>query len=143
MQQAASQKGDAIVKGLLQGQDPKTVAQKNHLVWQQANQVSRTSAGLSPELLMAIFKANNKMQAQKNISGQALSNGDYVVLQIQATAPGDAKQLSARDKAQLTHQWAQSLGETDYALYSQEVQNKAKVTMHLPKNSSQTDEDGE
>jgi peptidyl-prolyl cis-trans isomerase D len=142
-QQAANQKGQTIIKALQQGQDPKTLAQKNSLVWQQANQVSRTSAGLNPELLMAIFKANNKMQAQKNISGQALSNGDYVVLQIQSTAPGDAKILKPEEKTQLTHQWVQSLGETDYAFYSQEVQSKAKVTMHLPKDTPQTDEDGE
>ncbi len=139
----AEEKGNALLKDLQQGLDPKTVSQKKALVWQEAFDVSRTSLGLNPELLAALFNIPiGHKSNQPLVSSKALSNGDYLVLQVKAIHAGLESASTDKDKKQLARQWAASLGENDYAFYTRGLRDKAKIKIHLPKNEA-TDEDGQ
>jgi peptidyl-prolyl cis-trans isomerase D len=131
---AAVVKGESLLKALQQGQDPKVLAQKNGLVWQDAFNAARTSAGLNPELLVALFNVPLDHPAKQSIlSGQALSDGDYLLLQIKAVHAGVGSRLTNKDKTQLTQQWAESLGQIDYAFYNRSLRDQAKIKIKMPK----------
>ncbi|MCD6045366.1 MAG: hypothetical protein K0R48_529 [Gammaproteobacteria bacterium] len=137
---AAQVKGDSILRAVQQGQNPKAIAQKNGFVWQEAFNVARSSAGLNPELLVALFNTPlNPKTNQATLSGQTLSNGDYVILRVNAVRAGTGSHLTDKDKTQLAQQWAESLGQIDYALYHRSVRDKAKIKMNLPKGEEKLD----
>lgn len=141
---AAAAKGDSILKALQQGRDPKTTAQKNGLVWQEAFGAARTSAGLNPELLVALFNVSLSHKANEAIlSGLVLSNGDYLLLQIKGVHPGVDSSLTDKDKTQLTQQWAESLGQIDYAFYNRSLRDNAKIKVNLPKGESNDEDNGQ
>lgn len=140
---AASAKGENVLSTLQQGPDVKAIAEKNGLVWQEAFNVTRTSSGLNPELLAAAFNVPLNSQAKQGLfSGQALSNGDYLLLQVKAAHAGVDSRLSDEDKTQLMQQWAESLGEIDYALYNRSLHDQAKIKIQIPKGTL-SDEGGQ
>ncbi len=141
---AAAAKGNSILKALQQGHDPKNTVQKNGLVWQEVFNAARTSTGLNPELLVALFNVSLNHKANEAIlSGLALSNGDYLLLQIKGVHPGIDSHLAGKDKIQLAQQWAESLGEIDYAFYNRSLRDKAKIKMNLPKGRVNDEDNGQ
>lgn len=136
VKKAVKVKGDVILQALQQGQDPKALAQKNGLVWQETTNVARTSAGLNPEIIVALFNTALKQEGNQPIAASyPLSNGDDVVLRVKAVHAGEANRLSDKDKAQLIQEWAQALGDSDYAFYERSLRDAAKIKMQVPKES--------
>ncbi len=140
---ATGVKGESLLKALQQGQDPKAIAEKNGLVWQEAFNVARTSTGLNPELLVALFNVPlNHKANQAILSGQSLSNGDYLLLQVKVVHAGVDSRLTDKDRTHTTQQWAESLGQIDYAFYNRSVRDQAKIKIQVPKDKT-NDEDGQ
>lgn len=139
---ASQSKGEAFLKMVQSGSDPKATAQKNGVVWQEAFNISRSSAGLNPELLVAAFNMPLGQNNQALFSGKTLSNGDYLILKVNSVRAGANSAVKDKGKALLTLQWSESLGNIDYALYERGLRNQAKIKIQIPKGTL-NDEDGQ
>ena len=142
IKKASKAKGDIILQSLQQGQDPKALAQKNGLIWQETSHIARTSTGVNPEIIAALFNTTLiHKENQPILAAYPLSNGDYLVLRVEAIHRGEANQLSNKDKIQLAQQWAQAMGQMDDAFYERSVRDAAKIKVDLPKNALQNEDE--
>ena len=99
-------------------------------VFSDARFVGRNEAGVSPDLLAAIFEAPQKESDETYVNGRSLASGDYAAYALLSVKPGDVSSLSDEEREQRKRQLANIAGSLELAAYIDKLRREASVLIN-------------
>lgn len=124
---ALKEKAKNIETALL---DTKTLADDKVLEqhqWTTKENVGRTTRGVDAELLEAAFSMPKPLANKRVIKTTPLANGDYAVVWLFDVKDGNPAMLNSADKQNYESALSKHWGELEFALYTTELMDEAKV----------------
>jgi peptidyl-prolyl cis-trans isomerase D len=112
-----------VGENILHGNDDADVLRKYSLVWKQISKAKRDSDEPSTTINELVFDMTRKHPRK----GHTLTNGDYVVLQLNDIIPGDLKHIDKELKASIAQQMEANIGLLDYDLYAHNLMSVSKI----------------
>ncbi len=127
-QRQAGLKAFEIQSALEAGDNPKQLADKNHMTWQIKKDVNRHDKNVPALILTAVFNLQSHPAAdKKSITSILLPNGDYAIIQLIDFHNADYTQASAQRQTQIISELAARWGQLDYQLFVKSALEKAKI----------------
>jgi peptidyl-prolyl cis-trans isomerase D len=115
------QAGDAIDETLLE----------NDLQWIEQDDAARDQPGLNGEVLQSVFSMPSPSEGQSVYNGFSLSNGTYIVLELQDVTRGSLAQLSLAERATMTDTFIERDGRGTFEAFVANSRRKADITNNL------------
>ena len=126
LQKKAEDLGREILTALQKGEPAKSLAEQYKLTWQTEKAATRQTIKPSAQVIQAAFKLPNpNKQKQHPSTGVELKSGDYVIVQVTQSQQG--KPFPKEQQQSFISNLARTRGMLDYALYSQGLQDNAKI----------------
>ncbi len=123
--------GEELLASLRAGQSIDEIVTANELQWITQVNVSRDQTGLNTEVLQRAFTMPSPQDDGSTLDGFALSNGTYVVLELQSVNRGTLEQLAADERTTLTSSNVEADGRAAFDAFLANARNNADITENL------------
>lgn len=90
--------------------------------------ITRKNDKTETEILNTVFNLPLNTNKESIITGLAVSNGDYVILQVTHSYDGDVNEIKQIDRPQMQNDLAKQLGQFDYASFIKDLRSRSKIT---------------
>ena len=123
--------GQSLLAALQNGESVDEVMAENGLQWIAQNNASRDQAGLNGEVLQAAFAMPSPSEGETELNGFALSNGTYVVLELQNVQRGSLADLELAERATMTNTYIERTGRASFDAFLANTRRNAEIENRL------------
>jgi peptidyl-prolyl cis-trans isomerase D len=123
----ARELGEIILARLERDEDVSDLLSGEQLNWSERVGVQRGQFDLNTEIVQNVFAMPAPDGAAPVRRGFALTNGAYVVVELQAVNPGDATLLADSEREQLAAAMLEGRGRAIFDALLSDLQNKARI----------------
>ena len=123
--------GEQLVAAVESGENVDEMVAENELQWIVQNGASRDQAGLNREVISEAFSMPAPAEGESIINGIQLSNGTYVVLELQAIHKGSLDQLSQAEREAMVARFVETDGRETFTKYMEALRSNADITESL------------
>lgn len=123
----AAELGEQLLTSLRTGQSVEDVIAENELQWITQSNASRNQPGLNTEVLQNIFSMAAPENGETSFNGFSLSNGTYIVAELQSVRRGGIASLSEEEKAELLSSFVEQEGRNAFDSYLANTRQNAEI----------------
>lgn len=123
--------GEELLASLRNGQPVEEMIMTSELQWISQNGVSRDQSGLNTEVLQRAFTMSPPKGGIPTLDGFALSNGTYVILELQSVNRGTLDQLATEERTTLISSSVEADGRAAFDAFLSNSRNNADITENL------------
>ncbi|MDO9318811.1 MAG: SurA N-terminal domain-containing protein [Gammaproteobacteria bacterium] len=123
--------GEELLASLRNGQPVEEMIAESELQWISQNGVSRDQSGLNTEVLQRAFTMLPPEGDIPTLDGFALSNGTYVILELQSVNLGTLDQLATEERTTLISSSVEADGRAAFDAFLSNSRNNADITESL------------
>lgn len=127
----ASALGQSLLSSLRNGESIDETLTENELQWIVQTGASRDQAGMNGEVLQNVFAMPAPAEGETAFNGFALSNGTYVVLELQAVQRGSLADLSADERRGMINTFIERDGRATVDAFVANTRQNADITQNL------------
>ena len=127
----ASALGQSLLSTLQAGNSIDETLLENDLQWIEQDDATRDQPGLNGEVLQSVFSMPSPSEGQSVYNGFSLSNGTYIVLELQDVTRGSLEQLSLAERATMTDTFIERDGRATFEAFVANSRRKADITNNL------------
>ncbi|MEZ5526668.1 MAG: peptidylprolyl isomerase [Gammaproteobacteria bacterium] len=127
----ASALGQSLLSSLRNGEDITGTLADNELQWIAQNGASRDQAGMNGEVLQNAFAMPAPAEGETAFNGFVLTNGTYVVLELQAVQRGSLADLSADERRNMINTFIERDGRATVDAFVANSRLNADITQNL------------
>lgn len=127
----ASALGQSLLSSLRNGEDITGTLAENELQWIAQNGASRDQAGMNGEVLQNAFAMPAPAEGETAFNGFVLTNGTYVVLELQAVQRGSLADLSADERRNMINTFIERDGRATVDAFVANSRLNADITQNL------------
>ncbi|MCP5357209.1 MAG: SurA N-terminal domain-containing protein [Pseudomonadales bacterium] len=127
----ASDLGQSLLTSLQNGEAIDSTLAENDLQWIAQIGASRDQAGMNGEVLQNVFAMPAPAEGETAFNGFTLSNGTYVVLELQAVKRGSLADLSADERRAMTNTFIETDGRASMEAFVANTRQNADITENL------------
>lgn len=123
----AAEVGQQILSALESGSDAADIFATESLAWDQRNGVRRNQFDLNTEIIRNVFAMQASSEGQPVRQGFTLTNGAYVVIELQAVNPGRAEDMPPEQRQQLATAMLDTQGRMTFDAFLATLRNNASI----------------
>lgn len=123
----AAEVGQQILSALESGSDASDIFAAESLSWDQRNGVRRNQFDLNTEIIRSVFAMQTANNDQPVRQGFTLTNGAYVVIELQAVNPGRAEDMPVEQRQQLSTAMLDTQGRMTFDAFLATLRNNASI----------------
>lgn len=127
----ASALGQSLLSSLQAGTSIDETLVENELQWIEQDDAARDQPGLNGEVLQSVFSMPNPSEGQSIYNGFSLSNGTYIVLELQEVTRGSLAQLALSERATMTDTYIERDGRDTFESFVANTRRNADITNNL------------
>jgi peptidyl-prolyl cis-trans isomerase D len=120
--------GEQLLAELESGASVDALVTENELQWVVQAGASRDQAGMNSQVLEEAFSMAAPTQGSSQYSGIQLSNGTYVVLELQSVVKGSLEQLTQPEREAMIAQFVETDGREAFGNFIENLKNNADIT---------------
>jgi len=123
--------GEQLLTALRSGQPIDETLASNELQWIVQTNASRDQSGLNSEVMQNVFALPAPGEGQSEFSGFALSNGTYIVAELQRVNRGSLAQMDAAERDALVSSYIERDGRAAFDAFLANTRNNAEIFENL------------
>ena len=123
--------GEELLASLRNGQSVDEMIVANELQWISQEGVSRDQTGLNTEVLQRAFTMSPPEGDSPTLDGLALTNGAYIVLELQSVNRGTLDQLAADERTTMVSSNVDADGRAAFDAFLANSRNSADIIENL------------
>lgn len=127
----ASALGASLLSSLRSGDSIDEALVENNLQWIVQNNASRDQPGLNGEVLQSVFSMPSPSEGETIYNGFSLSNGTYIVLELQKVTRGSLAQLDLAERATMTETYIERDGRDSFEAFIANTRRNADIVNNL------------
>tara|TARA_R110001599_G_scaffold333459_2_gene549424 strand:+ start:1403 stop:3289 length:1887 start_codon:yes stop_codon:yes gene_type:complete len=127
----ASALGQSLLSSLQAGSSIDDVLVENELQWIEQTDATRDQPGLNGEVLQSVFSMPSPSEGEPIYNGFSLSNGTYIVLELQEVNRGSLSQLSLAERATMTDTYIERDGRETFEAFVANTRRNSDITTNL------------
>jgi len=120
--------GESVRNSMQNGQNIDTLLETQDLSWNQLNALERNNQFLPPELIQNVFDMPAPAEGENSVDGFQMSNGDYVVVELQEVNDGSMDDFDEGELEGLQTFLAQQGSNADFEALILGLQNRAEIS---------------
>ncbi len=131
-EERAREIGESLLTALRNGEDITATLEEEDIAWQEHEDVGRQQGNVNPEIRRQAFNMQAPPEEQSvRYQGSTLSNGAYVVIELQDVQPGSWEDFSEQERQQLTRTIVQQRGRRAFEALLAHLREEADITRNL------------
>ena len=123
--------GEQLLASLRNGESIDETMQANELQWIVQTNASRDQTGLNSEVMQSVFALSTPAEGDSAYSGFALTNGTYIVVELQKVNRGSLAQIEEEAKQTLVSSYVERDGRAAFDAFLANTRNNSEVTENL------------
>ena len=123
--------GEQLLASLRNGESIDETMQANELQWIVQANASRDQTGLNSEVMQSVFALSTPAEGDSAYSGFALTNGTYIVVELQKVNRGSLAQMDEEAKQTLVSSYVERDGRAAFDAFLANTRNNSEVTENL------------
>jgi peptidyl-prolyl cis-trans isomerase D len=123
--------GEQLLTALQSGQSIDQMLVDNELQWIVQTNAARDQAGLNSEVLRNVFALSAPAAGQSTFTGFALTNGTFIVAELQRVNRGSLEQMEASEREELVRAFVERDGRAAFDAFLANTRNNAEITENL------------
>ncbi len=123
--------GEQLLTALRSGQSIDQLLVDNELQWIVQTNAARDQAGLNSEVLQNVFALSAPAEGESAFSGFALTNGTFIVAELQRVNRGSLEQMEASEREELVRSFVERDGRAAFDAFLANTRNNADITENL------------
>jgi len=123
--------GEQLLASLRNGESIDETMQANELQWIVQTNASRDQTGLNSEVMQSVFALSTPAEGDSAYSGFALTNGTYIVVELQNVNRGSLAQMEEEAKQTLVSSYVERDGRAAFDAFLANTRNNSEVTENL------------
>ena len=123
--------GEQLLASLRNGESIDETMQANELQWIVQTNASRDQTGLNSEVMQSVFALSTPAEGDSAYSGFALTNGTYIVVELQKVNRGSLAQMEEEAKQTLVSSYVERDGRAAFDAFLANTRNNSEVTENL------------
>jgi len=123
--------GEQLLSALRNGEPIEEILLANELQWIVQTNAARDQVGLNSEVMQNVFALPAPAEAESQFSGFALSNGTYIVAELQKVTRGSLAQMEATERDTLMSSFIERDGRAAFDAFLANTRNNAEITENL------------
>ncbi len=123
--------GESLLNALQSGASIDETMAENGLQWIAQNNAARDQAGLNGEVLQAAFSMPAPAEGETELNGFSLSNGTYIVLELQDVERGSLADLELSERATMTNTYIERTGRASFDAFLANTRRNAEIENKL------------
>lgn len=127
----ASALGESLLSSLQSGAAIDETLAENELQWIEQKDAARDQPGLNGEVLQSVFSMPSPSEGESIYNGFSLSNGTYIVLELQDVTRGSLAQLPLSERATMTDTYIERSGRDTFQAFVANSRRNADITNNL------------
>jgi len=127
----ASALGESLLTALQNGESIDDSMSENGLQWIGQSNATRDQAGLNGEVLQSVFSMASPEEGETALNGFTLSNGTYVVLELQNVSRGSLADLELAERATMTNTYIERTGRASFDAFLANTRRNADISNNL------------
>ena len=131
----AASLGSELLDALEQGQPLDELLASNELEWFEQNGTTRNSTAINREIVDAVF-AMQRPEGEPRHHGISLSNGTYVVIELNAVNAGTLESLPEAERLAIVNSMLDDMARSSFGAYITSLREQADITTRLPEDGS-------
>ena len=127
----ASALGESLLNALRSGASIEENLAENELQWIQQTDAARNQPGLNGEVLQSVFSMPSPSEGESIYNGFSLSNGTYIVLELQDVTRGSLADLTLSERATMTDTYIERDGRDTFDAFVANTRRNADIENNL------------
>jgi len=123
--------GDQMLSSLRNGESIDDMLLANELQWIVQTNASRDQSGLNTEVLRNVFALSVPAEGESEFSGFALSNGTYIVAELQGVNRGSLAQMDSTERDAMVSSLVERDGRAAFDAFLANTRNNADISENL------------
>lgn len=123
--------GEQLLSALRSGQSIDEELLANELQWIEQTNASRDQSGLNSEVMQNVFALSAPAEGESEFSGFALSNGTFIVVELQGVNRGSLAQMDTAEREALVSSFVERDGRAAFDAFLANTRNNADITESL------------
>jgi len=119
--------GEGFANSLQRGDNIDALLEAQGLSWEQFDNVERSAPNVHPEVMNAVFSADAPQDGQPVVKGVQLTNGDYVVFQLQSVTEGTTADFREGEAESLRNFISQQTAANDFVGFMLSLEARADI----------------
>jgi peptidyl-prolyl cis-trans isomerase D len=127
----AQELGEEILAELQAGRDVDALLIENELEWIEHTDISRDSVSMNREIINAVFTMKTPSSDSSELQGVPLSNGTYIVVELNSVNAGEVASLADSEKDSITNAFLTDKGQSEFRAYLDSLRDAADISSSL------------
>jgi peptidyl-prolyl cis-trans isomerase D len=123
--------GEQLLASLRNGESIDETMQANELQWIVQSNASRDQTGLNSEVMQNVFALSTPAEGDSAYSGFALTNGTYIVVELQKVNLGSLAQMEEEAKQTMVSSYVERDGRAAFDAFLANTRNNSEITENL------------
>jgi peptidyl-prolyl cis-trans isomerase D len=123
--------GEQLLASLRNGESIDETMQANELQWIVQSNASRDQTGLNSEVMQNVFALSTPAEGDSAYSGFALTNGTYIVVELQKVNRGSLAQMEEEAKQTMVSSYVERDGRAAFDAFLANTRNNSEITENL------------
>ncbi|MEX2131700.1 MAG: SurA N-terminal domain-containing protein [Pseudohongiellaceae bacterium] len=124
--------GEEILQAMRNGESVEELVTVNELEWLAEQAATRSSGAVNPQLINAVFAMQKPDSGDNPVyQGLSLTNGTYVVIELQKVNPGDLSVLASAEREAMISQMLDEKAQADFNSFIANLREEADITTNL------------
>lgn len=123
--------GEQLLASLRAGESIDETMQASELQWIVQSNASRDQSGLNSEVMQNVFALSTPAEGESAYSGFALTNGTYIVVELQKVNRGSLAQMDEEAKQTMVSSYVERDGRAAFDAFLANTRNNSEITENL------------
>jgi len=123
--------GEQLLSSLRNGESIDEMLLANELQWIVQTNAARDQTGLNSEVMRNVFALSAPAEGESEFSGFPLSNGTYIVVELQNVNRGSIAQMDAAERESMVSSFVERDGRAAFDAFLANTRNSADITENL------------
>ncbi len=124
----ARELGQQLLNRLVQGEDISSLLDENELEWIEQEAITRDSTAINREITNAVFGLPSPEDGEPIYEGLALSNGTYVVIELDSVEMGDLASMPEQERMAIEQSILAERSQSLFGAYLNYLRANANIT---------------
>jgi peptidyl-prolyl cis-trans isomerase D len=127
----ARELGQELLAILIQGDDVSSLLEENELEWIEQEAITRDSTAINREIISAVFSLPSPGSDSPVYEGVALSNGTYVVVELNGVNVGDLNSMPETERQSIQESILAERSQSLFSSYLNYLRANAEITTRV------------
>ena len=127
----ARELGQELLAILIQGDDVSSLLEENELEWIEQEAITRDSTAINREIISAVFSLPSPGNDSPVYEGVALSNGTYVVVELNGVNVGDLNSMPETERQSIQESILAERSQSLFSSYLNYLRANAEITTRV------------